>query len=87
MDAYAAGLQETWSERRFVPERFLDAHDCVLVFARLVAVGHKRGVPIELKTNHIWTVRDGRATSMCVYRDRAEALEALERSDYGTSSP
>jgi ketosteroid isomerase-like protein len=66
---------------------FLDARDCVLAFARLVAVGHESGVPIELETNHIWTVRDGRATSMCVYRDRAEALEALERSDYGTSSP
>jgi hypothetical protein len=30
MNAFAAGLHETWSEWRFVPERFLDAHDCVL---------------------------------------------------------
>jgi ketosteroid isomerase-like protein len=81
MNAFAAVLRETWSEWRFVPERFLDAHDCVLVFARLVAVGHESGVPIELETNHVWTVRDGRATSMCVYRDRAEALEALQRRE------
>lgn len=83
MDAYAAGLRETWSEWGFVPERFLDAHDCVLVFARLVAVGHESGVRVELETNHVWTVRDRRATSMCVYRDRGEALEALERHDQG----
>jgi ketosteroid isomerase-like protein len=87
MNAFAAVLRETWSEWRFVPERFLDAHDCVLVFARLVAVGHESGVPIELETNHIWTIRNGRATSMCVYRDRAEALGELERRDQGTSSP
>jgi ketosteroid isomerase-like protein len=83
MNAFAAVLRETWSEWRFVPERFLDAHDCVLVFARLVAVGHESGVPIELETNHVWTVRDGRATSLCVFRDRGEALEALERPDQG----
>ncbi len=81
MNAFAAVLRETWSEWRFVPERFLDAHDCVLVFARLVAVGHESGVPIELETNHVWTVRDGRATSVCVYRDRGEAIEALQRRE------
>jgi len=83
MNAFAAVLRETCSEWRFVSERFLDAHDCVLVFARLVAVGHESGVPIELETNHIWTIRDGRATSMFVYRDRAEALGALERREPG----
>ena len=76
MDAFAAVLQETWSEWRFVPKRYLDTDNRVLVFARLVAVGHESGVPIELETNHIWTIRNGRSTSMCVYRDRSEALEA-----------
>jgi ketosteroid isomerase-like protein len=77
MNAFVAVLRETWSEWRFVPERFLDAPNGVLVFARLVAVGIESGVPIELETNHIWTVRNGRATSMTVYRDRSEALEAV----------
>ena len=77
MDAFAAVLQETWSEWQCVPERYLDTENRVLVFARLVAVGHESGVPIELETNHIWTIRNGRSTSMCVYRDRSEALEAV----------
>jgi ketosteroid isomerase-like protein len=81
MNAFVAVLRETWSEWRFVPERFLDASSHVLVFARLVAVGLESGVPVELETNHIWTIRNGRATSMCVYRDRSEALEAVGAPD------
>jgi len=69
-------------EWRFVPERFLDADDFVLVFARLVAVGREGGFPVELETNHVWTVHDGRA-SMCVYRDRTEALDAVGLTEYG----
>ena len=77
MDAIVAELRETWSEWWFVPERFLEADDCVLVFARLFAVGHESGVPIERETNHVWTIRNGRATSLRVYRDRSEALEVV----------
>jgi hypothetical protein len=53
----------------------------VVVFARLLAVGHESGVPIERETNHVWTIRNGRATSMIVYRDRSEALEAARISE------
>jgi ketosteroid isomerase-like protein len=81
MDAFVGVLQETWSEWRFVPERFLEADDLVLVFARLVAVGRESGVPVELETNHVWTVHGGRAASMCVYRDRTEALDAVGLRD------
>ena len=77
MDAFVGVLQETWSEWRFVPERFLEADDRVLVFARLVAAGRESGVPVELETNHVWTIRNGRAAAMCVYRDRTEALDAV----------
>jgi ketosteroid isomerase-like protein len=30
-----------------------------------------------VETNRVWTFRDGQATAMRVYRDRAEALEAV----------
>ena len=81
INALTAALRELWSEWRFVPERFLDAGDHVVVFALLVARGHESGVPIELETNHVWTFRDGQATAMRVYRDRAEALEAAGLQD------
>lgn len=81
MTALIAVLRELWSEWRFVPERFLDAGDHVLVFALLIARGHESGVPIELETTHVWTFRDGQATAMRVYRDRAAAREAVGLRD------
>jgi ketosteroid isomerase-like protein len=77
IQAVIAAGQETWSEWGFVPDRFLDAHDRVVVFARIVAVGRESGVPIELETTHVWTIREGRASAMRVYRNRSEALEAV----------
>ena len=71
-----AMLRETWGEWNFEPERFLDAGDHVVVFARIEAEGGASGVPIELETTHVWTIRGGRAVSMHAYRDRSEALEA-----------
>jgi ketosteroid isomerase-like protein len=69
-------LKEVWGEWRFETERFLDAGDSVVVFARIHAEGGSSRVPIELKTAHVWTVRAGRATSVQMYRNRSEALEA-----------
>jgi ketosteroid isomerase-like protein len=69
-------LSETWREWHFEPERFLDAGDRVVVFARIVGKGGASGLPFELETTHVWTIRSGRATSMHAYRDRSEALEA-----------
>ena len=72
----AAMLRDAWAEWRFEPDRFIDAGDQVVVLVRVVAKGSASGVPIDLPDAHVHTVRDGRLISTCVYRDRAEALEA-----------
>jgi ketosteroid isomerase-like protein len=77
LDQLVAMLSETWSEWHIEPERFLDAGDRVVVFARLTGRGGSSGVPFELETTHVWTIRSGRALSIHVYRDRAEALKAV----------
>jgi len=69
-------LQDSWRQWRFEPERFLDAGDQVVVFARIVGRGAASGVPFELETTHVWTIRAGRVASLHAYRDRSEALEA-----------
>jgi len=69
-------LQEVWAEWELEAERFLDAGDRVVVFARLVGKGVGSGAPFELETAHVWTIHSGRAASMYAYRDRSEALEA-----------
>jgi ketosteroid isomerase-like protein len=72
-----AMLEETWTEFRFEPERFIDAGDRVVVCVRVVAEGGASGVATERKTAHVWTVRNGRLSSIRIYRDRADALEAV----------
>ena len=76
-----AWLRETWGEWRYEPDRFFDVGDQVVVFGRVVAKGGGSGVPIEVETAQVWTIRGGRATSMHAYRDRAEALEAAGLSE------
>jgi ketosteroid isomerase-like protein len=76
-----AMLRDTWGEFRLQPERLLDAGDRVVAFARIHAEGGASGVPIELETTHVWTVRSGRLASMHAYRDRSQALEAAGLSE------
>jgi ketosteroid isomerase-like protein len=71
-----AMLGEAWGKWRIEAENFHAAGDRVVAFARILAEGGSSGVPIEVETAHIWTIRGGRVTSMHAYRDRTEALEA-----------
>ena len=80
-DEMTAMLAGAWSKWRLEPERFLDAGDRVVVFARIIAEGGTSGVPIEVETAHVWTIRGARATSMHAYRDRSQALEAAGLSE------
>jgi ketosteroid isomerase-like protein len=51
------------------------------VFIRVVAKGGASGLGVVQKTAHVWTVRDGRLASIQIYRDRAQALEAVGLSE------
>jgi ketosteroid isomerase-like protein len=77
MDQLRAMLSETWDEWHFEPERFLDAGDHVVVFARIVGRGVASGAPFERETTHVWTIKGRRAVSVQAYRDRPQALEAV----------
>ena len=73
-----AMLRETWTEFRFEPERFIDAGDrVVVVLIRVVAEGGASGVATDRETAHVWRVRDGRLSSIQIYLDRSQALEAV----------
>jgi ketosteroid isomerase-like protein len=61
-------LRETWREWRFEPERFLDADEQAVVFARIIGEGEASGAPLELETTHVVSFREGRAVSVQVYR-------------------
>jgi ketosteroid isomerase-like protein len=74
--AYAAGWLESWDEYRLSPEEIIDAGDRVVVIYRAVGRGRGSGIEVETQLGHLWTIRDGKAVRLDIYRTRAEALEA-----------
>ena len=64
-----------------VPERFIDAGDQVVVIAEWRGRGRASGVFTKLRYGGVWTLRDGRVTSIISYTDPGEALEAVGLSE------
>src|SRR5262245_15101625 len=89
MSKLIGGLRDSWTKWRFEAERFIAAGERVIVLIRVVAEGGSSGIATERETAHLWTVRDGRLTSIQIYRDRAEALEAVAigERDTGAAMP
>jgi ketosteroid isomerase-like protein len=73
----AAVFRDAWSQWRFEPERFVDAGESVVVLMRVIATGGASGVPIEVESAHVVTIRDRRIISSRVYHDRSDALKAV----------
>jgi ketosteroid isomerase-like protein len=67
---------EAWDERRFEPEKFIDAGDCVVVLQREFRRGRASGVELQTDTAVVCEVRNGRVVRLQGFMDRAEALEA-----------
>jgi ketosteroid isomerase-like protein len=78
---WSEGMRSVWSEWRAEPEQFLDAGNRVVVFVHVHATGATGGTPLDLRTAHVWTIRDGRAQSFEAFLDRTEALEAVGLSE------
>jgi ketosteroid isomerase-like protein len=78
-----------WGELHFEPERFIDVDDeRVLVFVRATARGAGSGVPVERRTAHECTFREGRLVRFKVYSDREQALAAAaRRGSQGDAAP
>ena len=72
---------DAWDERRFEPEDFIDAGDCVVVLQREYRRGRASGVELETETAVVFEVRDGRVMCIQGYMDRAAALEAVGLSE------
>ena len=72
---------DAWEERRFEPEDFIDAGDCVVVLQREYRRGRASGVELETETAVVFEVRDGRVVRIQGYMDPALALEAVGLSE------
>jgi ketosteroid isomerase-like protein len=70
-------LDEIWDDWRFEAERFLDARDRVVVFARISGTGKQSRAAVVISTAHLLTWRAGRIARFEIFLDRREALKAV----------
>jgi ketosteroid isomerase-like protein len=67
---------EPWERYVIHAEEFLDAGDRVVVYVRIRGRTHRDGVDVEHAPAAVWTIRDGRVSSIAFYLEREEALAA-----------
>jgi len=67
---------ETFDDFSFVPERFFDAGEKIVVVLEIIGRGKSSGVPVEERIAHLWTLRDGRAVELRVFSDPGDAFDA-----------
>lgn len=77
----AARLMAEWfgafNDLRVDIEELIDAGDRVVAVLRLHGRVRDSGEEVEMAETHVITIRDGRATLLQEYKEKAEALEAV----------
>jgi len=68
---------EAFEQVDFDIEINLEANDDVVTFIRLSGPGRESGLLVDQRISVVWTMRDGRVARVRGYRDRAEALDAV----------
>ncbi|HEX2129402.1 MAG TPA: nuclear transport factor 2 family protein [Solirubrobacterales bacterium] len=74
--------QGPWAAVTFEPEKFIaTGSERVLVLVRAVGTGRQSGADVQAAVAHEYVVRNGKITSLKVYADRTQALEAAGLTD------
>jgi ketosteroid isomerase-like protein len=76
-----AKLEESFEELRMEPLEIVDLGEKVIVVVSMSGRGQGSSVPVEMTFAQLWSLRGGRAVSLRDYATRAEALEAVGRSE------
>src|SRR5262249_46319153 len=66
-------------------EEVIDAGEKVLACVRVSGRGKGSGVNVDMRLVHVWTHVDQKAVRLDVYKDKAEALEAVGLSEQAMS--
>jgi ketosteroid isomerase-like protein len=66
-----------WDDYRFELRRLIDCGDDVLVEGWQRGRGRTSGVEVSEEIFSVWTLRGGQAVRQRMFRDRAQALEAV----------
>jgi ketosteroid isomerase-like protein len=67
----------SWEQVTLVAEQFVDAGDQVVVIGDWKGRGKASGVAVAWRHGAVWTLREGKATSVVSYSDADAALQAV----------
>ena len=79
--ANAADVREAVGDVSWEPREIIDLGDRVLVQVHVTGAGQHTSLPIDEDVGHIYTVRDGRAMKLDIFRTWDEALDAAGLSE------
>jgi ketosteroid isomerase-like protein len=80
LDGFVAGWREwlePWGSYRIDLDDIIDAGDDVLVLIRVRARTARDGVEMEHAPAAVWTIRDGKVSSLRLYLNRDQAFEVV----------
>jgi ketosteroid isomerase-like protein len=78
---FTAAQMEALSQMWIEPQEYIDAGDRVVVPVRLGGQARHTGIEMDFAVAHVFAFRDGKATRLDVFPNKAEALEAVGLSD------
>ena len=78
---YMRGQLEAWTKLTITAEELVEAGDSVVVAAHWRASGEESGAPTEHRLMHVWTFRGEAVVRLELFRDKAEALQAVGLSE------
>jgi ketosteroid isomerase-like protein len=73
-------LTEGFESVKVEPHEFIELGEQIVVPLTAHMVG-RQGIEVEARTTWTWTIRDGAVERVCLYQDRAEALNAAGLSE------
>jgi ketosteroid isomerase-like protein len=68
---------QSWEQVTSIVERTIDAGDQVVIIAEWRGRGKSSGVVTKWRYGSVWTLRDGKVTSIISHPDPADALKAV----------
>jgi ketosteroid isomerase-like protein len=78
MQTRLSEIDAVWTELRLEPQEFIDTGEFVVVPIRAVGRGRASEVGLEFGEVHVFRLRGGKITELREYREKAEALKAVE---------
>ena len=75
MQRFWSEFSEGWQSLVIEPDEFIELGEHVVVPWTLHATG-RDGIEVEARVTWTFTIRDGAIERVCMYQERAEALEA-----------